>query len=155
MFSRNASSTFSFHTLLFIRPLQKEVKCASGKTFQYRMLRKKGTSENSSLRLPLSHSYLRPSQYNQKIQIVPKTRYTEIQQQQKNVCKVLQTPPTSIHLLHHITCSRNHPDIFPGFGIAIWRGREGQESNCSTCDLCRGRAQAAFLWQTPACLSLH
>lgn len=33
MFSRNYSSTFSFHTLLFTGPLQKEVRCASGKAF--------------------------------------------------------------------------------------------------------------------------
>lgn len=79
LFSRNVSSTFSFHTLLFIGPLQKEVRCASSKTFQYHILQKKGTSENSSLRFPINHCYLRPSQYNQKIQLAPETRYTKIQ----------------------------------------------------------------------------
>lgn len=66
LFSRNVSSTFSFHTLLFIGPLQKEVRCASSKTFQYHIFQKKGTLENSSLRFPLNHCYLSPTQYNQK-----------------------------------------------------------------------------------------
>lgn len=84
---------------------------------------KEGHFRELKLKVPFKSLLSKASQYNQKIKIVPKMRYTEIQQQQKNLYKVLQTPPTSIHLLHHIPFSRNHPVIFPGFGIAIWKGR--------------------------------